>query len=103
MDEAIHECLGCNITATPTQLMGIASLIKETSGKNICVADSTHCINKAMLCSGGNVVDHISEEILNSLDEHIKVSVDPTPYWASAKICSPMEFYAISQMFLFKD
>jgi hypothetical protein len=49
--------------------MGIASLIKEMSGRNISVTDPTHCINKAILCSGNNHVNHVSEEVL-------KISVD---------------------------
>jgi hypothetical protein len=40
--------------------------MKEISGKNTSITDFTHCINKAVLCSGYN--NHISEEVLNSLD-----------------------------------
>jgi hypothetical protein len=47
--------------------MDIASLIEESSGKNAALNDSTHSINKAMLCSGNNYVDRISE-VLNSID-----------------------------------
>jgi hypothetical protein len=34
--------------AVQKQLMGIASLIQETSGKNASVTDSTHGIKKAI-------------------------------------------------------
>jgi hypothetical protein len=44
--------------------MGIASLIKEMSGKGKSVTDSTHCFNTEVLCSGSNDVDSIGEEVL---------------------------------------
>jgi hypothetical protein len=36
------------------QLTGIVSLIKEMSEKLTPIIHSTHCINKAFLCSGNN-------------------------------------------------
>jgi hypothetical protein len=36
------------------------------------VIDSTHCIIKAILCSGNNDVEHMSEEIAKSLGGQIK-------------------------------
>lgn len=60
--------LGCNITVIQTQLMGIASLIEETSGKNTSVTDFIHCSNKEILCSGTDDADHISDEVISSLE-----------------------------------
>jgi hypothetical protein len=54
--------------------MSTASLIKEISGYNTCVTDSTQFINKTILCSENN--NQISPDVLNSLDEQIKNSVD---------------------------
>jgi hypothetical protein len=67
----IHAYLGYNTTALQKQLIGIASLIKEKSGKSISTTDSTHCISKATLCSGNTDVNHISEG-LNNFDKQIK-------------------------------
>jgi hypothetical protein len=73
--------LGYNIAAIQKQLAGIASLFKEIWGKiPTCVIDSTLHINKTILCSGSNYIDHISEEFLNSLDGQIKINVDPILY-----------------------
>jgi hypothetical protein len=66
----IYAYLGCNIVVIQAQLLGIASLIKEMSGKTACVTDSTHCINKAILCSEKDV-DHVSEEVLKSRRAHL--------------------------------
>jgi hypothetical protein len=41
-----------NIVAIQKQLMGIPPQIKKMSVQTICVTDSTHCINNAILCSG---------------------------------------------------
>jgi hypothetical protein len=46
------------------------------SENNATVIDCTYCINKEMLCSGSNDVNHVSEEVLNSLDGQIERSVD---------------------------
>jgi hypothetical protein len=51
--------------------MGIATEIKETSGKTAAVNDSIRCINKPVLLSGINGIDHIIGEILSSLDGQI--------------------------------
>jgi hypothetical protein len=72
----IHACLDFNIIAIQTQLMSIASLIKEWQGKCICNS-STHCINKAILRPRNNELDHVSEEVHNNFNGQIKVSVDP--------------------------
>jgi hypothetical protein len=48
--------------------MGIASLVKEMSGKSTYISDSTRLINKAVLCSGSDDVDHISEDVLSGVD-----------------------------------
>jgi hypothetical protein len=64
----IHLYLGYNTVAIQKQLMGIASLVKEMSGKSISVTYSIHFINKAVLCSGSDYVYHISEEVLSGVD-----------------------------------
>jgi hypothetical protein len=64
----IHSYLGCNTVAIQKERMGIASLVKEMSGKSKSLTDSTHFINKAVLCSENDGVDHISEEVLNGVD-----------------------------------
>jgi hypothetical protein len=61
--DVIHAYLSYNIIAIQKQFMVISSLLKEMSGKSTSVIDSTHCISKAVLCSGSNV-EHIREEIL---------------------------------------
>jgi hypothetical protein len=58
------------------ELMGIASLIKKMLGKTTPVIDSTYGINKTVLCSGNSDVDHVSDEVLNSADIQIKISVN---------------------------
>jgi hypothetical protein len=75
--------------------MSTVSLIKERQGKCICNC-FTHCINKAILRSGNNDVDHISEEVLNNFNGQIKVSVDPILYRPSVKIYLPVKFLFIS-------
>jgi hypothetical protein len=69
--------LGYNIFAIRKQLIGTASLIQRMSGKNTTVVDSTHCIAQAILCSGSNDVDHINEEIPNTLDGQIRYKHRP--------------------------
>jgi hypothetical protein len=41
-----------------------ASLIQEMSGKSKSIIDPALCINEAILYSGINDIDHISEEVL---------------------------------------
>jgi hypothetical protein len=53
-----HAYLGYNIVAILKQFMAAASLNQEMLG-----TDSTFCINKAVLSSGCNDLDHISENI----------------------------------------
>jgi hypothetical protein len=48
--------------------MSIELLIMEMSEKGTSAIESTQSINKEMLCPWSNDVDHISEEVLNSLD-----------------------------------
>jgi hypothetical protein len=59
----IHAYLGRNIL-TVQQLMGIALIITEMSGRSTFIISFVHCTNKAVLCSG-NIVNHIGEEALN--------------------------------------
>jgi hypothetical protein len=49
-------------------LMGITSLIAELSGESTDVTHSSLSSNKQILCSGSDDVEHISTEILHSLD-----------------------------------
>jgi hypothetical protein len=49
--DVIHTYLCYNIVAIHKQVMDIASLIKEMSGKSISVINSTQHINLKMLCS----------------------------------------------------
>jgi hypothetical protein len=70
-------------------------------GNNTSEVDSTHCVSKSTLFSGHNDVVHIGEEILSSLDEKIKVSVDCSMLGRFfAKIHFAVEFQAISNIFL---
>jgi hypothetical protein len=66
--DVIHANLDHNVDDTEKQLMGIGSLIKEMSGKDIYVVHSTHCINVSILYSGNNDVNCISEKVLNSCE-----------------------------------
>jgi hypothetical protein len=86
----IHAYLCYNIIAVQVQLICSASLNKEMSGKSISVNDTAHCINKAILCSKSNDVDLVSEEVLNSLDKQIKISVDPIIYGFTVAVHFPM-------------
>jgi hypothetical protein len=64
--------LAINIVTIQKQLTGIASLIKDMSGKSTSLIGSARFINEAILCSRNNDADHISEEVCNSLDGQIK-------------------------------
>jgi hypothetical protein len=57
----IHVYLRYNIVNIEEQLMGIALLIEDMSGKSTSVINCTHCIPKAILCSGSIDIDHIRE------------------------------------------
>jgi hypothetical protein len=57
----IHAYLDYNIIGNQKQFMCIALVIKEISGMSTSVIDPTHCINKAILCSGSNV-NHSTEK-----------------------------------------
>jgi hypothetical protein len=57
--------------------MGTILLIKETPEKSLSLIYSTHCNNKAALCTGSNNADHFRADVLNSLDGKIKISVNP--------------------------
>jgi hypothetical protein len=52
-------------------------IIKELSGKGTSVVDSTHCIDRANLCSGNNDIDRIIEEVPSSLEGQIGIRPDP--------------------------
>jgi hypothetical protein len=75
--------------------MSIASLIKEKLGKT-SVTDYTYCINKAILFFGSTDND-TREEVLDSLNEQSKRSVDSSPY-RPAKMHFPVEFPVISNI-----
>lgn len=68
--------LGYNILAIQ-HFVGTASAMKKMSRKNTPVIESTHCINKSVLCSGHNDISDIIEVVLNSLGRQIKVSAVP--------------------------
>jgi hypothetical protein len=70
MSDAIHAYLGYSFVPN---LIGIASLDKEMSGNNTYVIHSKHCINKKMLDSGCNYIDHISDEALNTHEGKINL------------------------------
>jgi hypothetical protein len=72
-DYVIHVHLGCNFVAIQGQHIDMASLNKVMSGRSITVTDSTHCINKAVIVSENNNIDHINE-VLNSIDGNILLS-----------------------------
>jgi hypothetical protein len=57
----IHIYLGYNIVNIQEQIMGIALLIEDMSGKRMSVINCTHCIPKAILCSGNTDIYHIRE------------------------------------------
>jgi hypothetical protein len=71
------------------------------SGKCTHVSDPTHYINKTILCSENIHVDPTSEESLISLDDEIKISVDPFLYNPSAKIYFQMDFQVFSNILVF--
>jgi hypothetical protein len=48
----------------------------------------------------GNV-DHISEEVLNSLDRQIKTAVDPFLFMSPARVYSSVQFQVMPHIFLF--
>jgi hypothetical protein len=94
----IHKHVSYNITAIQKQPTG--SLIKEILGKRISVIDSMHSINKAIVCSGGNDVNHNSDEVLNSPDGQNKIRENVILYTPSVKRHFPEEFQGISNIFL---
>jgi hypothetical protein len=55
-----------NIFAIQQQIVGILSVCKEKLGKGTSVVHSTYFINKVIVCSENNDVDHISDEVLQS-------------------------------------
>jgi hypothetical protein len=67
-DNLIQAYLGSNIASIPDQLTGTVSLINEESADSLSVTDSMHYINKAIRQRNSDD-DHISKDILNSLDE----------------------------------
>jgi hypothetical protein len=68
--------------------MNIASLIKEMSENSTSVTDSTHCINKAILCSGSKVVDNTNQDVLNSYEGQNMLRVRPILHRPSANTLS---------------
>jgi hypothetical protein len=80
----IHAYLGYNTVSIQKQLTDIAKLIKEMPGKSTAIIDSTRCINTAILCSRIHDVDHIIEEVRNTLDGIIQTNVDAILHRPSA-------------------
>jgi hypothetical protein len=64
----MRQYLGYNTVAIRKQLMGISSVVKEMPGKSTSVTDSTHFVNKAVLWTGSNDMDYISEDVLSGVD-----------------------------------
>jgi hypothetical protein len=95
----VHAYLDYVIVAIQKQLTRIALLIEQMSGKCTSLIDSTRCINKTVLWSGSNVVDHINDEVLNSLYGKIKISADL--YRISGKTHFPVEFQFMTNILLF--
>lgn len=67
----------CDWCTFRNNLTDIASLIKEISGKNFSVINSTDGINKAVLYSWNNDIGHVSEDVLYGLDRQIEINVAP--------------------------
>lgn len=63
--------LGNNNIAIPEQLTALPHLRKCL--KSLPVLDSTHYINVAVLSPRNTNADHISEQVLNSLDREVKI------------------------------
>jgi hypothetical protein len=62
----VHAYLGSAVNSIQKQPLNITSLINDTSVKDpTSVIYSIHCIIKAILCSGCNDVEHISEKIFD--------------------------------------
>jgi hypothetical protein len=75
--EVTHAHLGCDTVVIYKQLMDIASLIKETSGKCTSATDSTHCINMSVLRSAG-YASTISVKTFLTVLTHIKIKYRPS-------------------------
>jgi hypothetical protein len=54
--------------------MGVALLIKYIPGKSTSIIDSPHGINKVILCSENNYVDHTNEEYLLVLTDNLELA-----------------------------
>jgi hypothetical protein len=57
--------------------IGIASLVKELSGKGKSVTNSAHYINTAILCPGSCDFDVSVKKFSTVFDGQIAISVDP--------------------------
>jgi hypothetical protein len=97
----IYVCLCYNFVSIQKQLIGIASLINEMSGESASIIYSTHCINKTILCPINFIINHISEEVLNTFARQTKICVDPVLHRPSEKIHFPVELQVISNIYLF--
>lgn len=64
--------VGSNIIDISEQLTNTASLFKEMSGESQPVIESRRCINKTILCQRSNDVDHVSEDVFNTLSGLVK-------------------------------
>jgi hypothetical protein len=86
-----YECMGYDVAAIQNQLMGIASQVKEMPVRTEHEIGSTYCVNRVILWSESNHVNHISEEVLSNLEGQIKISVDTILYSFSAETHFPEE------------
>jgi hypothetical protein len=90
----LHFNIGYGTVATgaregDTQKIGIFLIIKETPGESISASDSTHRLNKTILCSG------------NDADGQIKIIMYSSLYGPHAKINFSVEFQDLPRIFLF--
>jgi hypothetical protein len=81
--------------------MSTASLIEKIYGESLSVVDSTHCINKAILCQRINDVDHISKEVLETVDGQMKTYLHHYSVDSEDEGHFPVEFRVASDILVF--
>jgi hypothetical protein len=83
----------CSIMPQPITLpraifLSSTLLFKEISGVNLYVIYSIHSINKIILCPRCNSVNHMSEEVFNSLHMAISIKVCPLMLLIDLRSCT---------------
>lgn len=68
IDNVINAYSGCNYVAMQEHRMDIPSIIKRRLEKSTPATDSTHLINKEILCLTVNNNDHIIGIVRNNID-----------------------------------